>query len=105
MTIGEWPEFVDHINGDRTDNKIENLRSCSRLENSVNRAVASHNKSGVLGVHYDKSRGKWAAEIKVNKKKVYLGRFDSIDEAKTARKIAEVKYGFHPNHGRIKTSA
>ena len=52
-----------------------------------------------MGVSWDSSRGKWSAEIKPDGKKIFLGRFDSIDEASKARNIAENEFNFHENHG------
>lgn len=98
---GEWPDGeVDHINGIRTDNRVSNLRVVSRKENMKNAACPKTNTSGFIGVTWDKSRSKWAAKIMVDQKCLNLGRFDSIDEAISARQEAELKYAFHQNHGR-----
>lgn len=99
---GEWPETgIDHINGDPSDNRIANLRKATAQENMRNQKLSSANKSGVIGVCWAPHRNKWSAQIKVDKKKIHLGLFDSLDAAAAARKVAEQKYGFHPNHGRI----
>jgi len=99
----EWPPkemVIDHINGDPFDNKIDNLRLVTHRENSMNRRLSCNNKSGVIGVHYYASREQWQAQITVKGKKINLGRFDNFDDAVKSRKDAEIKYGFHENHGR-----
>ena len=103
LMTGHWPtEEIDHINGIRTDNRWSNLRSVSRVENQHNRKLPTNNKSGVHGVCWHKSLGKWVAQIRLNEKIKHLGCFSSIDDAIEARKIAEKKYGYHDNHGRLR---
>lgn len=92
-------EQIDHINHNRTDNRICNLRKASNTENSRNASIGRNNTSGALGVWFEKRRNKWSVEIKVDRKKIHIGQFDNFDEAVAARKAAEVKYGFHENHG------
>ena len=102
MTHDEWPaDQIDHINGVRDDNRLENLRSVSHAENLKNQKVRSDNNSGHVGVIWRPNRFKWEAQIRVDNRLVYLGRFFSKDDAIAARKAAEVKYGFHENHGRV----
>jgi len=97
---GEFPKLcVDHINHDRSDNRIDNLRCVSAAENGKNRGRQSNNKSGHVGVHWDKSRGKWLASIKIHRRCINLGRFKDIRHAISARKQAEMEYGFHSYHG------
>jgi hypothetical protein len=97
---GGWPEFdIDHEDGDRSNNKISNLRSVTRSVNMMNSSLSSRSTSGHTGVYLNKN-GKWYSEITVNKKKIYLGQSGSKDEAVIARKTAEKKYGFHKNHGK-----
>jgi len=88
------PKFVDHINRVRSDNSWRNLQESSYELNSKNKSTQSNNTSGYPGVAYDKSRNKWEAAIKINYAKKHLGRFSTLEEAITARKNAEVKYGF-----------
>ena len=99
MQYGYWPDQVDHINGDRQDNRLVNLREVSHLENMQNKRLYSNNKSGHAGVFFNKDRGKWQAHIRVDGERVHLGMFESRDEAITARKEASVRHGFHENHG------
>ena len=85
---GEWPAIIDHINGDRTDNRLVNLRSSTSSINNQNRRTASkRSKSGVLGVCWD--RGRWVAHIMTDRKRKNLGRFKTIDEAQTAYLVAK----------------
>ena len=74
-------EIVDHINRKRFDNRKKNLRVCQYSENDRNRGLYSTNKSGVSGVHFDKRRSKWVAAITYNRKKIFIGRFISKDDA------------------------
>lgn len=86
-------EYVDHIDGNTLDNRRCNLRICTNAANLRNGThIRPNNTSGVTGVWCDKSRGKWCAEIKVNYKKISLGRYNTLREATQARKEAEKKY-------------
>lgn len=89
---------IDHIDHDRKNNRIENLRLVSCDVNLKNQSKRKTNKSGVTGV-YDRNTH-WESSIRVNNKLIYLGRFKTFEEAKDARKKAELLYGFHPNHGK-----
>lgn len=98
---GCLPEHqTDHINGIRDDNRWVNLRPVTHQENQKNRKKQSTNTSGVTGVYWHIYAKKWIARIKVNGKYKHLGGFNDLDEAVKARKVAEKKYNFHPNHGR-----
>lgn len=81
IQYGEWPEMeIDHINRDRTDNRIANLRVASRKQQSGNLTLKS-NASGVRGVYPGKAK-KWVAQINRNGKQVHLGTYLTIKEAK-----------------------
>lgn len=98
---GENPAMeIDHINGDRSDNRIDNLRHIAGAENQRNKSINKNNTSGFLGVCWDISRRKWSARIWADGGEVALGRFKAFDDAVAAREAAIVKYGYHPNHGR-----
>lgn len=89
---GEWPEvFVDHINGDRSDNRLINLRAATRELNAQNQRVAQkHNKLGILGVSpYGE---KYYACIRVNGKTKYLGLHETPEVAHQAYLEAKRKY-------------
>jgi hypothetical protein len=90
---------TDHINHIRNDNRLENLRAVECYENSKNQTIKRTNKSGVVGVSWKKQRNRWTANIQLNKKQYYLGMFLNKEEAIAARQDANIKYGFHENHG------
>lgn len=75
---------VDHINGNKLDNRRSNLRICTTQENGWNSAIRSHNRSGFKGVMWEKRRRKWALYIKVDGKQKYLGLFDEPQRAHEA---------------------
>jgi len=97
---GEFPKELDHINHNRADNRIENLREVSRTENLQNASLYKNNLSGVIGVHCCESSKKWGAYITVNYRRKHLGYFTNKKDAIEARKKAERKHNFHENHGR-----
>ena len=100
LHYGEWPnKQIDHINQDRTDNRIVNLRDVTNRENSMNRTIQKNNSSGVTGVCWYNRDSKWAAYIMVSGEKIHLGYYDTIKSATNARFKANMKYGFSPNHG------
>jgi hypothetical protein len=96
LTHGVWPPHsVDHINGDKLDNRIANLRLATHQQNVHNqRHAQSDNKStGVLGVSRTKS-GKYAARLCLNSRSNWLGEFETIEEA--SRVYIEAKRALHP---------
>jgi len=94
------PEQVDHINHVRDDNRWSNLRAATATTNAQNRSQRSDNKSGVTGVFYELGKCKWRARVMTGGKTIDLGHFDTLQAATKARLRAEIKYGFHPNHGK-----
>lgn len=100
---GAWPTmFIDHINGNPADNRIENLRDVSNSENARNAKTYSTNTSGRTGVHYQTALQKYAAYIRIADRKLHLGFYDNLDDAIAARVTAERAHGFHENHGRAR---
>jgi len=100
MVTGKEPApEIDHINHQRGDNRMENLREVTRSENQQNASKRKDNVSGVTGVYWDKATSRWKAEVQVEGNRIYLGYFIQRWHAIRARKLAEVGYGFHPNHG------
>jgi len=90
---------IDHINGNGSDNRIENLRLVTMNENMMNKKTYRSNQSGIVGVAKRSDTNSWRAQISVNGKAIKLGSFKTREEAINARIAAENKYGFHINHG------
>lgn len=95
---GEWPDVIDHINQNPSDNRLINLRSVTASENSRNARRQSRNTSGHSGVQLHGS-GKWYASISTDNGLKYLGIFSRKCDAVSVRKAAEIEHGYHPNHG------
>ena len=91
---------VDHEDGNRQNNRPHNLRNVSGPDNQRNMKKPKTNKSGVIGVSWNKEKNSWDARINVNGKNKHLGRFKNFDDAVNCRKQAELQYNYHPNHGR-----
>ena len=85
---GFMPVAIDHINGVKQDNRIENLRKCSISENGYNAGLSKRNKSGIKGVGFHKKSNKWRARILRNYKEVYLGLYETMEEAEESVKKA-----------------
>lgn len=94
-TYGAWPKNqIDHIDGNKSNNRIENLRDVSNLINHRNMKRSSLNTSGHTGVH--RHQGKW--RVKLGNK--HIGVYKNLDQAVKARLKAEAENNFHKNHGR-----
>ncbi len=90
---GEWPTGqIDHINCDKADNRIANLRISDCAGNARNKLRSKRNLSGVKGVHWNRTARKWHAQIKVDYQTIYLGLFASRDDAHAAYVEAAKKY-------------
>ena len=101
MHCGKWPTGqIDHIDGNRHNNKAANLRDVSFTENSRNSSLSNRNKSGKLGVVWNPRYQKWHAYITAFYKRKHLGYFSNLEDAIKARSFAELEYGFHKNHGK-----
>jgi|JI10StandDraft_1071094.scaffolds.fasta_scaffold354168_2 hypothetical protein len=98
-------ETIDHINQNRADNRIENLRSVSRLINQRNKLRNKNNTSGAVGVCFDKRRGLWHAQATVNYRKYHIGYFADFISAEMASREFRVKNSFTENHGRVLSAA
>ena len=93
IMTGVDPVEIDHIDGNRSNNKWSNLKNGTRSDNQRNISIKSNNTSGYHGVSFSKRQQKWIASI-------WIGSFDSKEEAIAERRKYEVLLGFHPNHGR-----
>ncbi len=100
MHYGRWPEGqIDHVNHDTSDNRISNLRLVDKSTNARNLPKLRSNTSGQTGVYWNRRSSKWSAMIRVNRELLGLGYFTDKQDAIAARQAAEVRYGFHSNHG------
>src|SRR6476646_2701107 len=77
MVYGSWPNEIDHINGDPSDNRICNLREASRSQQMHNTKRPATNKSGYKGVSFCRETQRWQAHIRAKGRSIRLGRFDS----------------------------
>ncbi len=99
---GYAPEQVDHINGDKLDNRVENLRAATNAQNHWNTGLRSTNKSGVKGVHWNKMASKWAAECRAGGRVNFLGLFDDLDDAAQAvEAFRSEHHGAYARHARV----
>lgn len=81
----EPPAGVDHINGDKLDNRIANLRPATKSQNGANAKTRRDSSTGVKGVHFNRRRWKFEANVKANGRQYKVGYFDTLDQAKAAR--------------------
>lgn len=89
---GEWPENeIDHIDQNKMDNRIENLRNVSNSENQHNSSIRKNNSTGFPGVYWHKQFKKYQAQISINNKLIYLGRFTTPEEAFLAYQLAKIE--------------
>lgn len=103
---GEWPEQqIDHINGNKKDNRISNLRTATNAQNAYNTKIRSNNTSGYKGVTLFKPTGKYAAKLRIPGKIINLGYFDTAKEAAEEYSKASKKYhGEFSNTGAVEVS-
>jgi hypothetical protein len=93
---GYFPEYpIDHINRNRSDNRLDNLREISITCNLRNRSTFKNSKSGITGVIYNELRNKWEPSIRINKNLKYLGRHLDFIEAVCVRLAAEQCLGWN----------
>ena len=99
LMTGRWPEVIDHIDGNKSNNCWSNLREVTRSQNMQNTCLRADNTSGHVGVSFDAKRGLWSSEIYVNGKKQFLGRYADKNDAIAARIDAQLSAGFSLRHG------
>jgi hypothetical protein len=101
ITHDEWPNGeIDHINGNPSDNRLNNLRAAKRLENMKNVKKPITNKSGLKGVSWHNRGRSWQAHIRADGKNYYLGLFETKEEAHEAyKKAADKLHGVFARHG------
>ncbi len=97
---GDVPNIIDHIDGDKSNNKINNLRNSTYTENARNQKISKNNISGIKSVGWVKSRNKWVVKLRVNGKQKFIGHFDDLELAELVAIEARIKYhGEFANHG------
>lgn len=108
MHTGFWPSLhIDHINGDRSDNRPENLRQATNGQNLCNRGAQKNNKLGLKGVHFSARKGKYVAQIAYGGKHRFIGHFSTAEEAHAAYLMeASINHGeFAKNDHVMKVAA
>mgnify|MGYP000864723466 FL=1 len=91
LILGISNKEIDHINRKKNDNRKQNLRIVTRQQNCINKSIQSNNKSGIVGVYWDKARERWVGSLTFDGIK-YAKRFDAIDEAIEYRRILEEEH-------------
>jgi hypothetical protein len=89
---GYLPECIDHVNGVRSDNRIENLREATRSQNQYNKKISSNSVSKVKNVFFNKSSGKWQVKIRINGKRKNLGTYSDLEIAELVATEARNKF-------------
>lgn len=89
---GFIPKEVDHINRNRSDNRISNLRDCTPCQNRMNHTKYKNNKSGTSGVTWSKIRDKWQVRVNINKKTCHFGFYSELELAELISTEARSKY-------------
>ncbi len=97
---GKWANTIDHIDGDCSNNKFENLRETDRHGNMRNLKLRTDNPTGHVGVAI--KDGKYYAHAQRNGERLFAGYFDTIEEAISARLEMNLVYDFHENHGSVR---
>lgn len=92
LVYGFEPNCIDHINGNKLDNRIVNLRNVTKSQNGHNRSAQRNSSSGIRGIGWDRERNKWRVQLKVGEKR-FIRRFDTLDEAKLAHLGAVTNMG------------
>lgn len=105
LHYGSWPEgFIDHIDGNRSNNDITNLRVVLKRDNNKNAALRADSKTGITGVTVKKGAKARPFIVNIkdfNGRQVFGGAFSSIEDAANRRKELEEMYGYHKNHGKV----
>jgi hypothetical protein len=95
---GYFPETIDHIDRDNSNNRIENLRAATYGQNNANRKMQKNNACGLKGVWFRKDRGKWISRVGHGKARKHVGSFRTKEDAHEAyKKAAVIAYGKFAN--------
>lgn len=100
LVYGTDPYDILHENGNTLDNRIEKLSAGTDSDNSKDKKKPKNNSSGCVGVGWNDRDSCWHSRIGVNGRLKHIGYFNNLEDAIAARKAAEVKFGYHPNHGK-----
>lgn len=101
ITHGYWPKMeLDHIDGNRENNRAQNLREVTHADNVKNARPRKDNKSGVRGVCWNEVKKRWIVQIGKDSGIHQVGGYRDFFEACCSRKSAEIELGYHANHGR-----
>lgn len=92
MHYGYFPETIDHIDNNKSNNKIENLRECNKSQNSYNSKINSRNTSGAKNVYWHKQKNKWFVRLVIDRKNKHIGYFDTFENANLAAQKARETY-------------
>jgi hypothetical protein len=95
---GYLPDYIDHIDGDKLNNRIDNLRECSLSQNQCNKKIGTNNTSGYKGVYFSNQNGKWQVGIQYKKRKYHGGLFDDVHEA--GRAAEKLRNSLHKEFAR-----
>ena len=99
MHYGYMPEYIDHIDNNRTNNRIENLRHATASENQYNRRISRNNTSGIKGISWSNSSKRWKAQVMHEGVTTYLGSFTSLEKAsEVLKKAREELHGEFARH-------
>lgn len=97
---GYFPPCIDHINGIRSDNRIENLREASRTQNQYNKKISGNSLTNIKNVLFNKITGKWQVRIRINGQRINFGSYDNPEIAELVAIEARNKHhGEFANHG------
>ena len=92
MHYGYVPDQIDHIDGNRSNNRIENLRPATHSQNAQNAKTRKDNLFGIKNVSFSKRTNKWKVRIQANKKRLFIGAFDNLELAELVAMEARDKY-------------
>lgn len=100
MHYGYLPEFIDHADGNRANNRIENLREATNEQNAQNAKTRKDSVSGVKGIRWNKVDKSWSVRVQTNKKRITIGQFKDLELAELVAMEARNKFhGNFANHG------
>ena len=92
LVRGYLPEGIDHIDGNRFNNRIENLRAANQSQNCLNKSSHKNNKSGYKNIHWQKNMNKWCVIMSINQKRNIIGYFEDLELAHAIASEYRAKY-------------